>query len=159
MSVDEDFPVQGVDYVHFLVGNAKQAAHFYSTAFGMQVTAYRGPETGSRDQAEYVLEAGAARFVLTGEAHAGTDTGRHVAAHGDGVTDIALTVPDATRAYQLAVERGARGLAEPAVEEDDNGKIVTACIATYGETRHSLIERTNYSGVFRPGFVARRPTL
>ncbi|MGB9377882.1 MAG: 4-hydroxyphenylpyruvate dioxygenase [Mycobacteriales bacterium] len=158
-SSPDDFPVSGVDHVRFVVGNAKQAAHYYSTAFGMQVTAYRGPETGQRDQAEYVVESGGARFVLTGATHADTDLGRHVAAHGDGVLDIALAVPDATHAYELAVARGARGITEPAVEEDDGGKIVTACIATYGETRHSLIERTNYSGVFRPGFVTREPMV
>ncbi|PZS26186.1 MAG: 4-hydroxyphenylpyruvate dioxygenase [Pseudonocardiales bacterium] len=154
-----DFPVLGVDHVHFLVGNARQAAHYYSTAFGMVVTAYRGPETGRRDHAEYVLESGGARFVITGEAHAGTDVGRHVAAHGDGVLDIALAVPDAAHAYELALARGARGVTEPAVSEDDGGKVVTACISTYGETRHSLIERTNYSGVFLPGFLAREPIV
>src|SRR3954466_15301520 len=94
-STPEDFPVDGIDHVHFVVGNAKQAAHYYSTAFGMTVTAYRGPETGSRDTASYVLESGSAGFVLTGETHAGTDAGRHARDHGDGVFDIALRVPDA----------------------------------------------------------------
>jgi len=159
MATDDDFPVQGVDFINFVVGNAKQAAHFYSTAFGMRVTAYRGPETGERDYAEYVLESGAARFVVTGETHARTSLGRHVATHGDGVLDIALTVPDATRAYQTAVARGAKGISEPTLHSDDSGKLVTACIATYGETRHSLIERTNYSGAFMPGFVARGPMV
>ncbi len=159
MSTGEDFPVLGVDFVHFAVGNAKQAAHFYSTAFGMRVTAYRGPETGARDRAEYVLESGGARFLLTGETHAGTAVGRHVAAHGDGVVDIAIAVPDATRAYELAIARGAKGIQEPTVHEDDSGKLVTASIATYGETRHSLIERTNYAGAFMPGFVARGPMV
>jgi 4-hydroxyphenylpyruvate dioxygenase len=154
-----DFPVMGVDHIRFLVGNAKQAAHFYSTAFGMVVTAYRGPETGQRDCAEYVLESGGARFVLTGETHAGTDVGRHVAAHGDGVHDIALTVPDARHAYQLALERGATGLVEPAEHHDETGHVVTATIATYGETRHTLVERTGYSGAFLPGFVAREPIV
>jgi 4-hydroxyphenylpyruvate dioxygenase len=154
-----DFPVMGVDHVRFLVGNAKQAAHFYSTAFGMAVTAYRGPETGQRDCAEYVLESGGARFVLTGEAHAGTDVGRHVAAHGDGVHDIALTVPDARYAYQLALARGAIGLVEPAEHHDECGHVVTAVIATYGETRHTLVERAGYTGAFLPGFVARKPIV
>src|SRR6476469_10367163 len=90
----DDFPVEGIDHVHFVVGNARQAAHFYSTAFGMRVTAYRGPETGSRDLASYVLESGGARFVITAAVHAGTDASRHVAEHGDGVVDVALTVPD-----------------------------------------------------------------
>jgi 4-hydroxyphenylpyruvate dioxygenase len=158
-SAEAEFPVLGVDYVHFLVGNAKQAAHFYSSAFGMAVTAYRGPETGSRDHAEYVLTSGSARFVLTGEAHAGTDTGRHVAAHGDGVYDIAIAVPDATTAYELALARGATGLVEPTVHSDDSGRVVTATIAAYGETRHSLIERSGYTGVFLPGFVPREPVV
>src|SRR3954469_22526200 len=91
----EDFPVEAIDYVHFAVGNATQAAHFYSTAFGMRVTAYRGPETGCRDYTEYVLESGGARFRLTGEVRAGTPIGEHVAAHGDGVIDVAIRVPDA----------------------------------------------------------------
>ncbi len=159
MNPDDEFPVLGVDFINFVVGNAKQAAHFYSTAFGMQVTAYRGPETGERDYAEYVLESGGARFVVTGPTHAGTPLGEHVAAHGDGVVDIALTVPDATRAYETAVARGATAITEPTVQSDDSGKVVVAAIATYGETRHSLIERTNYSGVFMPGFGGRGPMV
>jgi 4-hydroxyphenylpyruvate dioxygenase len=125
----------------------------------MRVTAYRGPETGHRAQAEYVLESGTARFVLTGEVRAGTEIGRHVAAHGDGVVDVALRVPDAARAYDLAVSRGATGLQEPEVSEDDHGKVVIARIATYGETRHSLIQRGDYTGTFLPGFVARQPIV
>jgi len=155
----DEFPVEGVDHVHFAVGNAKQAAHYYSTAFGMRVTAYRGPETGSRDVASYVLESGGARFVLTGEVHAGTDIGRHVADHGDGVTDVALRVPDAAHAYELAVARGARGVMEPTSFEDEGGKVVMAQIETYGETKHSLVQRSDYSGVFLPGFVPRDPVV
>jgi 4-hydroxyphenylpyruvate dioxygenase len=155
----EDFPVEGIDYVHFAVGNAKQAAHYYSAAFGMAVTAYRGPETGHRDHAEYVLTSGSARFLLTGEVHAGTDIGKHLAKHGDGVIDIAIRVPDAARAYELAVARGATGLQEPTISEDEGGKVVVAAIATYGETRHSFIQRSDYSGVFLPGFVPRDPII
>jgi 4-hydroxyphenylpyruvate dioxygenase len=155
----EDFPVEAIDYVHFAVGNAKQAALYYSVAFGMRVTAYRGPETGHRDYSEYVLESGTARFLLTGEVHAGTEIGRHLAAHGDGVIDIAIRVPDATRAYELAVERGATGLQEPTISEDEGGKVVVSAIATYGETRHSFIQRSDYSGVFMPGFVPRDPLV
>jgi 4-hydroxyphenylpyruvate dioxygenase len=155
----DDFPVEGIDHVRFAVGNARQAAHFYSTAFGMRVTAYRGPETGSRELAEYVLESGAARFVVTGEVRAGSWVGRHVAAHGDGVIDIALRVPDAARAFETAVSRGARPVAEPHLEEDETGKVVVAAIATYGETRHSLVERSAYSGPFWPGFLAREPLV
>jgi 4-hydroxyphenylpyruvate dioxygenase len=155
----DDFPVEGVDHVHFAVGNARQAAHYYSTAFGMTVTAYRGPETGTRDTSSYVLESGAARFVVTGEVHAGTDVGQHVAAHGDGVVDVALRVPDAAHAYDLAIARGAIGRIEPTVHEDEFGKVVLAQIRTYGETRHSLVQRTDYSGVFLPSFVPRAPMV
>ena len=156
---DDVFPVRGMDHVRFAVGNAKQAAHYYSTAFGMRCVAYRGPETGSRDLAEYVLESGGARFVLTGEVHAGTWIGDHVREHGDGVVDLALTVPDAAAAFEHAVAAGARPLAEPAVAEDEHGKVVTAAIATYGETRHTLVQRDDYSGPFLPGFVAREPIV
>jgi 4-hydroxyphenylpyruvate dioxygenase len=155
----DEFPVEAVDHVHFVVGNAKQAAHYYSTAFGMRVTAYRGPETGSRDLASYVLESGSARFVVTAAVHAGTDASRHVADHGDGVVDVALRVPDAAHAYELAVARGAKGTLEPTPFEDEWGKVVVAQIETYGETKHSLIQRTDYSGVFMPGFVPREPIV
>jgi 4-hydroxyphenylpyruvate dioxygenase len=159
MSATDPFPVEAVDHLRFAVGNARQAAHFYSTAFGMRVTGYRGPETGSRELAEYVLESGGARFVVTGPVVAGTAVGEHVARHGDGVTDIALRVPDAEKAFRVAVERGATPLQEPSLEEDETGKVVTAAIATYGETRHTLVERSAYSGVFLPGFVARAPLV
>jgi 4-hydroxyphenylpyruvate dioxygenase len=155
----DEFPVEAVDHLRFAVGNARQAAHFYSTAMGMRVTAYRGPETGSRDVAEYVLESGGARFVVAGPVRAGTELGAHVARHGDGVTDVALRVPDAEKAFRVAVERGATPLAEPELLEDETGKVVVAAIATYGETRHTLIERSAYSGVFLPGFVERAPLV
>jgi 4-hydroxyphenylpyruvate dioxygenase len=154
-----DFPVLGMDHVRFAVGNARQAAHYYSTAFGMRCVAYRGPETGCRDLAEYVLEAGSARFLLTGEAHAGTWVGKHVREHGDGVVDLAIAVPDAETAYQQAMAAGATSLAEPAVAEDEHGKVVTAAIATYGQTRHTFVQRNDYSGVFLPGFVRRDPIV
>ena len=153
------FPLDGVDAIVFAVGNARQAAHFYSTAFGMRVSAYAGPETGEKDVASYVLESGGARFVLQGPVRAGTPLGDHVDRHGDGVVDIALRVPDATRAFTLAVERGATPLEEPTLLEDDDGKVIRAAIATYGETRHSLVERSAYSGVYLPGFLARPPLL
>src|SRR3954468_2942108 len=139
----DDFPVEGVDYVHFAVGNARQAAHYYSTAFGMTVTAYRGPETGSRDTASDVLEAGGARFAVPGEAHGGTCAGRHVRDHGGGVCDFALRVPDAAHAYDLAIARGAKGTMEPTSFEDEYGKVVVAQIETYGETKHSLVQRSD----------------
>jgi 4-hydroxyphenylpyruvate dioxygenase len=155
----DDFPVDAVDFVHFAVGNAKQAAHYYSTAFGMRVTAYRGPETGHRDTADYVLESGGARFLVSGEVHAGTRIGEHVRAHGDGVVDVALRVPDATRAYELAVQRGATGLQTPEIHEDEGGKVVISAIRTYGETRHTFVERKDYSGAFLPGFLPRDPMI
>src|SRR5258707_3844062 len=153
----EEFPVTGRDAVVFAVGNARQAAHFYATAFGMRCVAYRGPETGCRDEAAYVLESGAARFVFRGPVRAGTALGRHVAAHGDGVIDLAIGVPSAEAAYSRAIANGATGLAEPEVAEDSHGKVVLAAIAAYGDTRHSLVERDNYSGPYLPGYVAADP--
>ncbi|POM27540.1 4-hydroxyphenylpyruvate dioxygenase [Actinomadura rubteroloni] len=155
----DDFPVLGMDAVVFAVGNARQAAHFYSTAFGMRRVAYRGPENGSPDEAVHVLESGTARFVLRGPVRAGTDLGRHVAAHGDGVTDLAIAVPDVAAAYRHALERGATGVEEPHVLEDEYGKVVLAAVATYGETRHSLVDRSNYSGPYLPGFAAADPVV
>ena len=153
----DEFPVTGMDAVVFAVGNARQAAHFYSTAFGMRCVAYRGPETGSRDEAAYVLESGTARFVFRGPVRAGTALGRHVADHGDGVIDLAIAVPSAEAAYDYAVAHGATGLDKPEVFEDAHGKVVLAAIATFGDTRHTLVERANYSGPYLPGYVAARP--
>jgi 4-hydroxyphenylpyruvate dioxygenase len=155
----DEFPVTGMDAVVFAVGNARQAAHFYSTAFGMRCVAYRGPETGCRDEAAYVLESGAARFVFRGPVQAGTDLGRHVAAHGDGVIDLAIGVPSAEAGYAHAVAHGAAGLAEPEVFEDAHGKVVLATNAAYGDTRHTLVERANYSGPYLPGYVAAGPLV
>src|SRR5580693_9688343 len=118
----DEFPVTGMDAVVFAVGNARQAAHFYSTAFGMRCIAYRGPETGSRDEASYVLESGNARFVLRGPVRSGTDLGAHVARHGDGVVDLAIGVPSAAAAYEYAVAHGARGVREPEIVGDEYGK-------------------------------------
>ena len=153
----DEFPVNGMDAVVFAVGNARHAAHFYSTAFGMRCVAYRGPETGCRDEAAYVLESGDARFVVRGPVRAGTALGRHVAAHGYGVIDLAIGVPSAEAAYAHAVARGATGLAEPEVFEDAHGKVVLAAIAAYGDTRHTLVERDNYSGPYLPGYVTAGP--
>jgi 4-hydroxyphenylpyruvate dioxygenase len=155
----DEFPIEGVDAIVFAVGNARQAAHFYATAFGMRLTAYAGPETGQRDEAAYVLESGSARFVLRGPVRAGTALGEHVARHADGVVDIALRVPDAERAFRHAVEHGATPLEEPTLLEDETGKVVRAAIAAYGETRHSLVERSAYSGPYLPGFAPREPLV
>lgn len=152
-----------MDAVVFAVGNAKQAAHYYSTAFGMKLVAYSGPENGSRETASYVLTNGSARFVFTSVIKAATDHGRflaaHVAEHGDGVVDLAIEVPDARAAYAYAVEHGALGLTEPHEVKDENGTVVLAAIATYGKTRHTLVERTGYEGPYLPGYVAAAPIV
>src|SRR4051812_49199769 len=153
------FPVKGVDYLRFLVGNAKQAAHYYSTAFGMTCVAYRGPEQGFRDHAEYVLASGSARFLVTGAVHAAAPAAAHVAAHSDGIRDIALAVPDVDAAFRHAVSAGARPVTEPHDLTDQHGTVRIAAIATYGDTVHSLIDRSRYHGPFLPGFVARRPIV
>src|SRR6266496_1073777 len=153
------FPVIGMDAVVFAVGNAKQAAHYYSTAFGMRRTAYRGPETGYPDEAVHVLGSGGARFVFRGPARARTRLGRQVAAHGDGVTDLALEVSSAEEAYDYAVAHGAHGLEAPHLLEDDYGKVVVAAIATFGDTRHTLVERSGYSGPYLPGYVPAEPVV
>jgi 4-hydroxyphenylpyruvate dioxygenase len=155
----DSFPIIGMDAVVFAVGNAKQAAHYYSTAFGMRRTAYRGPETGYPHEAAHVLESGSARFVFRGPARAGTRLGRAVAAHGDGVSDLALEVSSAEDAYDYAVAHGATGLEQPHICEDDHGKVVVAAIATYGDTRHTLVERSGYSGAYLPGFVPAPPIV
>ena len=155
----DPFPVKGMDAVVFAVGNAKQAAHFYSTAFGMKVVAYSGPETGRADRVSYVLESGSARFVLKGSVRPGTDIARHVAEHGDGVTDLAIAVPDVYAAYEYAVAHGATGLEKPHEIEDEHGVLVRAAVATYGDTRHSLIDRSGYHGVYAPGYVERAPLV
>ena len=157
------FPVKGMDAIVFAVGNAKQAAHYYSTAFGMRLVAYSGPETGERETASWVLESGSARFVLTSVVKATTERGRflqrHVAEHGDGVTDLAIGVPDVYAAHAYAVAHGARSLAEPHEIGDEHGTVVLAAIATYGETRHTLVDRSGYTGPYLPGFAARKPIV
>jgi 4-hydroxyphenylpyruvate dioxygenase len=153
------FPIIGMDAVVFAVGNARQAAHYYSTAFGMRRTAYRGPETGCRDEAAHVLESGSARFVFCGPTRQGTRLGRRISAHGDGVMDLALEVSSADEAYDYAVSHGALGLEPPHLVEDEAGKVVVAAIATYGDTRHTLVERSGYSGAYLPGFVPAPPIV
>jgi 4-hydroxyphenylpyruvate dioxygenase len=149
----DTFPINGTDHIEFYVGNAKQAALYYQTAFGFRLLAYRGPETGTRDRASYVLEQGKVRFVLTTPLRPDGPIAAHIATHGDGVRDLALWVDDATQAFHLAVERGAKAVQQPTTARDDHGEVVTAAIQTYGETIHSLVERKNYRGPFMPGFV------
>jgi 4-hydroxyphenylpyruvate dioxygenase len=155
----DPFPVTGLDHLYFMVGNAKQAAHYYSTAFGMTCVAVRGPEQGYRDYAEYVLTSGSARFVFAGSVRAGTEGAEHHARHGDGILDIALEVPDVDAAYRYALEQGATGLAAPHDLTDEHGTVRIATIAAYGDTRHSLVDRSRYEGPFLPGFVARDPIV
>ncbi|MEU2869977.1 4-hydroxyphenylpyruvate dioxygenase [Streptomyces olivoreticuli] len=159
----DPFPVKGMDAVVFAVGNAKQAAHYYSTAFGMKRVAYSGPENGSRETASYVLESGSARFVFTSVIKAATDHGRflaaHVAEHGDGVVDLSIEVPDARAAYAYAVEHGATGVKEPYELNDEYGTVVLATIATYGQTVHTLVDRSRYTGLYLPGFEAVEPIV
>jgi 4-hydroxyphenylpyruvate dioxygenase len=158
-AVGDTFPINGTDYIEFYVGNAKQAAHYYVSAFGFNIVAYRGPETGVRDRASYLLQQDKIRFVLTTAIRPDlSDDARkiadHVYRHGDGVRDLALWVDDARDAYQKAVERGAESVHPPHVMRDDQGEIVIAAIKTYGETIHSLVERKNYKGLFMPGYRA-----
>ena len=156
-AVGDTFPINGTDYIEFYVGNAKQAAHYYVSAFGFRIVAYRGPETGVRDRASYLLQQDKIRFVLTTAIRPDlSDDAKmisdHVYRHGDGVRDLALWVDDARDAYTKAVERGAISVHEPRVMRDDDGEIVVAAIRTYGETIHSLVERRNYRGLFMPGY-------
>jgi 4-hydroxyphenylpyruvate dioxygenase len=149
----QDFlPLMGTDYVEFYVGNAKQAAHFYKTAFGFQSHAYSGLETGVRDRVSYVLKQDKIRLVLTTALVEDSPIGEHVKKHGDGVKVVALWVEDARKSYEETTKRGARSYMEPTVETDEFGEVVRAGIFTYGETVHMFVERKNYTGEFLPGF-------
>jgi 4-hydroxyphenylpyruvate dioxygenase len=151
----QDFmPLLGTDYVELYVSNSKQAAHFYKTAFGFQGIAYAGLETGLQDRESYVLQQDKIRLVLTSPLKSGTDIGRHIESHGDGVKVVALWVPDATAAYNEAIKRGAKHYMAPVTEEDTNGKVVRSGIYSYGETVHIFVERQDYNGVFLPGYTS-----
>jgi len=154
-SASTDFlPLNGTDYVEFYVGNARQAAYYYRAAFGMKLTAYRGPETGTRDRASYLVQQDKIRLVFTTALSAEGEIAEHVKLHGDGVHEIALWVDDAASAYRETTKRGAQGVLEPMVLKDDQGEVRISAIAAYGDTLHSFIERKNYRGVFLPGFRA-----
>ncbi len=149
----KDFlPLLGTDYVEFYVGNAKQSAHFYKTAFGFQSCAYGGLETGLKDHTSYVLKQDKIRLVLTSALNSNSPIGEHVKKHGDGVKVIALLVEDARSAFEETVKRGAKPFMEPKVKQDEQGEVVKSGIYTYGETIHMFIERKNYKGTFLPGF-------
>jgi 4-hydroxyphenylpyruvate dioxygenase len=150
----QDFlPLLGTDYVEFYVGNAKQSAHFYKTAFGFQSLAYKGLETGSRDAVSYVLQQGKIRLVLTTPLNSDSPINDHLRKHGDGVKVVALWVEDARSAWEETTKRGARSFMEPTVEKDAHGEVIRSGIYTYGETVHVFVERKNYAGTFLPGFM------
>ncbi len=152
-TINTDFlPLQGTDYVEFYVGNAKQAAHFYKTAFGFQTLAYAGPETGLMDRVSYVIRQNKLTFVLTAALREDHEIAKHVSKHGDGVKVLALMVDDATDAWHQTTSRGGKSYMEPKTLSDDNGELVMSGIHTYGETVHLFIERKNYKGAFMPGY-------
>jgi len=158
----DTFPINGTDYIEFYVGNAKQASHYYRAAFGFSLIGYRGPETGVRDRASYLLEQGKIRLILTTAvredlSHESKKISEHVRKHGDGVHDIALWVEDARDAFKKAVDRGAEPVHEIQVMRDEHGEIVVGAIKIYGDTIHSLVERRNYRGHFMPGFRPVEP--
>ena len=149
----QDFlPLLGTDYVEFYVGNAKQSAHYYKTAFGYQSLAYAGLETGVKDKTSYVLKQDKIRLVITTPLNADSPINDHLRKHGDGVKVVALWVEDARSAYEETIKRGARSFMEPTVEKDEHGEVVRSGIYTYGETVHVFVERKNYKGVFLPGY-------
>ncbi|MFT4008930.1 MAG: 4-hydroxyphenylpyruvate dioxygenase [Nocardioidaceae bacterium] len=156
---NDPFPVTAMDAVCFVVGNATQSAAFYQLALGMELEAYRGPEQGYRDSRSYVLCSGSARFVFTGAVSPGSPLADHHRKHGDGVVDLALEVPDVDKCIAHARSVGATVLVEPHDETDEHGTVRLAAIATYGETRHTLIDRSRHGGPYLPGYVARSSSL
>ncbi|MFG1923079.1 4-hydroxyphenylpyruvate dioxygenase [Cryptosporangium sp. NPDC048952] len=155
----DPFPVSGWDALVWSVGNALQTAHYLQTAFGMELVAYSGPENGNRDHHAYVLRSGGARFVIKGAYDPASPLADHHRAHGDGIVDIALTVPDVDRCIDHARAEGATVLEEPHDVSDEHGTVRIAAIAAYGDTRHTLVDRSRYDGPYLPGYVARTSTL
>jgi 4-hydroxyphenylpyruvate dioxygenase len=155
----DPFPVTGMDAVVFVSGNATQSAHFYQHAFGMTLVGYSGPETGNRDHKAFVLRSGSARFVIIGAVDPTSRYADHHRRHGDGVLDLALEVPDVDKCIEHARRQGARVLDEPHDISDEHGTVRMAAIGTYGETRHTLVDRSRYPGVYLPGFVERASTM
>lgn len=158
-AVKDFLPLNGTDHVEFYVGNAKQSAYYYQTAWGYKLVAYAGPETGVRDHASYVLEQGKIRLVLTSAMSPEHEIAQHVLKHGDGVKVLALWVDDARKSFEETTKRGAVAVMEPTVYTDTDGEVVISAIKTYGETVHKFVERKNYKGAFLPGFVARQSTV
>jgi 4-hydroxyphenylpyruvate dioxygenase len=155
--VQDFLPINGTDHIEMYVGNAKQAAHYYQTAFGYTLVAYAGPETGLRDRASYVLQQGKIRLVLTGAMTPDSEIAEHVRRHSDGVKYLSLWVDDARKSFEETVKRGAKPAMQPQVLTDAFGEVVVAAIHTYGETIHKFVERKNYRGPFMPGYVPREP--
>jgi 4-hydroxyphenylpyruvate dioxygenase len=156
VEAQNDFlPLNGTDYIEFYVGNARQSAHYYRSAFGFRLAAYRGPETGTRDRASYVLVQNKIRLVLTTPLHSEHPIATHVHRHGDGVRDIALWVDNAESAWRETTSRGACSVRRPETLHDESGRVTVASIAAYGDTIHTFVERANYHGPFLPGFRAR----
>jgi len=151
-SAKDFMPINGTDYIELYVGNSKQAAHFYKTAFGFQSFAYAGLQTGLKDRESYVVIQDKIRLILTSPLKSGTAIGKHIDTHGDGVKVVALWVDDATYAYETAMAKGAKSYMEPVTEKDEHGEVVRAGIYTYGETVHIFVERKNYKGTFLPGY-------
>ncbi|MGV3762185.1 VOC family protein, partial [Parapedobacter sp.] len=151
-------PINGTDFIELYVGNAKQAAHYYQTAFGFQPEAYAGPETGMRDRASYVLRQQKIRIVLTSALHSDHPISEHVKKHGDGVKMLALQVDDAYTSFEETTKRGAKSYLAPQTLADNGGELRMAAIYTYGETVHLFVERKNYQGVFMPGYIPWEPT-
>lgn len=150
----QDFlPINGTDYVELYVGNAKQAAHYYKTAFGFQSVAYAGLETGLKDRTSYVLQQDKIRLVLTTPLHSDSPISEHIKRHGDGINVIALWVDDARKAFAETTSRGAQPYFDPQVEQDEYGEVVRAGVHTYGDTVHIFVERKNYNGPFLPGYT------
>ncbi|WP_460932550.1 4-hydroxyphenylpyruvate dioxygenase [Phycicoccus ginsengisoli] len=154
----DPFPVTGWDAIVFVVGNATQAAHYYQSAWGMELVAYAGPENGQRDHKSFVLKSGSIRFVLNGAVSPDSPLIEHHAKHGDGVVDIALEVPDVDKCIAQARSAGARVVREPEDLTDEHGTVRIASIATYGETVHTLVDRSRYDGPYLPGYVATEST-
>jgi 4-hydroxyphenylpyruvate dioxygenase len=155
----DPFPVTGWDAIVFVVGNATQTAHYYQSAWGMELVAYSGPETGNRDHKSFVLKSGSIRFVVEGAVDPESPLIAHHAKHGDGVVDISLEVPDVDKCIAQARRAGARVLREPEDITDEHGTVRIASIATYGETRHTLVDRSRYAGPYLPGYRAASSTF
>ena len=153
-AITDFLPINGTDFIEFYVGNAKQASYFYRTAFGFELIAYSGPETGIRDRASYVLKQGKIRLILTTPMHPGNHISSHIEKHGDGVKVLALWVDDAEKSWKETTSRGAKSYQEPTILKDEFGEVKIASIHTYGDTIHTFVERKNYTGIFMPGYVA-----